>query len=134
MVRRVLLLLVAVIATGCASSTTPAPPSASAAASAVAAESLETAIGKVGLPTPSGGPVAAVSSRTSGDWAIVTAKPWSASPSSPAAPFAVVLAHRVNGTWQVVSEGDTTAFCAALAEAPADLVGADVRDYFMGCR
>ena len=60
-------------------------------------------------------------------------KPSSAIPSSAAAPFAVVLAHRVNGSWQVVSEHDTSAFCAALAAAPADLVNADVRDYFVGC-
>ena len=133
MVRRVLLLLVAVISTGCASTTSPAAPSASPVTSAAVVGTLETAIGKIGLPAPSGAQVTAISSRTSGDWAIVTAEPSSASMSSPAAPFAVVLAHRVNGSWQVVSERDTSAFCAALVAAPADLVNADVRDYFVGC-
>jgi hypothetical protein len=133
MVRCALLVLVAVIATACASTTSPAPSSASLLASTPAADALETAIGKIGLPAPSGASVAAVSSRTSGDWAIVTAGSSSTGPSSPVAPFAVVLAHLVNGSWQIVSERDTSAFCAALAAAPADLVNTDVRDYFVGC-
>jgi hypothetical protein len=31
-------------------------------------------------------------------------------------------------------ESDTSAFCAALAAAPADVVSADMRDYFSGCK
>ena len=133
MLRRGLLLVVAMITAGCGSSPSRAPASASPAASAPAQAGLAAAIAESGLPAPSGVQVTVVSSRTSGDWAMVTAEPSSASPSAPPAPFAVVLAHRVNGSWQVVSERDTAAFCAALAEAPADLVNADARDYFVGC-
>jgi hypothetical protein len=119
---------------GCsAAPTEPASPSGAASPSAQQAD-LSSAVAALKLPGTSGQSMVATTVQTSGDWALVTAGPPTSDPSHPVAQLTVVIAHRVGGAWQVVSESDTAAFCAAVAAAPSDLVTSDERDYFVGCR
>jgi hypothetical protein len=81
--------------------------------------------------SPMGGPRYAVTAiRQQGDWALVMIE--DADPQMAAdAGFAVAV--RSGGQWTVVQATDNAAFCAALAKAPAGVLTADERDYFMGC-
>jgi hypothetical protein len=94
---------------------------------------LAAALTGLALPAPSGQLITAADVQSSGDWSAITAGPSTGDAAHPIAPFTVVLGHKVNGTWQLVSERDGQAFCAALAAAPADVVTPDVRAYFIGC-
>ena len=80
------------------------------------------------------------SANVQGDWAVITAASESslsvASPSGEAAPpteVEIVIAHRVGGTWQLTTESNTDAFCAALSSLPPGLLSTDERSYFTGC-
>jgi hypothetical protein len=81
--------------------------------------------------SPMGGPSYAVTAiRQHGDWALVMIE--DADPQMAAdAGFAVAV--RSGGQWTVVQATDNAAFCAALAKAPAGVLTAYERDYFMGC-
>lgn len=137
-------LAVAAVLAGCGSQTPVQTASPSAGAPSAAAASsplpsgmtadLAAAVTALALPAPSGQPITAANVQSSGDWSAITAGPSTGDAAHPIAPFTVVLGHKVNGTWQLVSERDGQAFCAALAAAPVDLVTPDVRAYFTGCQ
>ncbi len=104
------------------------------ATSAGSAGDLDAAISGLGLPTASGLTITAADVRTNGDWSAITAGPSTNDPAHPVAPFTMVIGHRVNGVWQLVSERDGAAFCAALDAAPTDLGTASMRAYYGGCQ
>ena len=118
-----------------ASSSSPASSSSfSTAPSSDPSADLTKAVAALKVGATSAQSIVAASTKTSGDWASIIAGPATNDPSHAVAPFTVVIGHRVDGKWQLVSESDATAFCAALAAAPSDLVTSDMRDYFVGCR
>jgi hypothetical protein len=122
-----------VLFAGCSSPAAPAPTPGAFSTAALPAD-LSSALASL---QPAGNGTSSLVSEnalTSGDWAAITAGPATSDASGPAGPFTIVIAHRVNGTWQLARESDTSAFCAALAAAPADVVSADMRDYFSGCK
>lgn len=135
---RVIAVAVMVIIAGCGGQ----PPAQTASPSVAASSSplpsgmtadLAAALTALAIPVPSGQPLGVADVQSSGDWTAITAGPSTGDEAHPIAPFTVVLGHKVSGTWQLVSERDGQAFCAALAAAPTDLVTPDVRAYFIGC-
>ena len=142
--RCVAVLAVAVVLAGCGSQTPAQTASPSAGAPSAAAASsplpsgmtadLAAAVTALALPAPSGQPITAANVQTSGDWTSITAGPTTGDPVRPIGPFTVVIGHRVNGVWTLVSERDGPAFCAALDAAPSDLGTATIRDYYGGCK
>jgi hypothetical protein len=91
-------------------------------------------------PAASGQAYVVRKASVDGDWAIVSSM--AVSPGSSASPAAtgvpptemtVSIAHRVGGSWQVVNERDTAAFCTALKDVPPTLVSAEEASYFTGC-
>lgn len=128
----------AILLAGCGGqSPSQAVPSSGTASSVPAASGLPAdlaaAVTALNLPAPSGQRIAMANVQSSGDWTAITAGPSTTDSAHPIAPFTVVIGHRVNGAWQLATERDGQAFCAALAAAPTDLVTADERDYFIGC-
>lgn len=129
-----LVLALAVIAalSGC-SGTPAAAPTPGAFSTAPLPADLSNALASL-APAAGGAGLVSENARTTGDWAAITAGPSGSGASGQAGPFTIVIAHKVNGTWQLARESDTAAFCAALAAAPGDVVSADMRDYFSGCK
>jgi hypothetical protein len=85
----------------------------------------------VALPAPADGATYNIHAvRQSGDWALVMFD--DANPAM-AGEGGFVIATRQGGRWTVALPTDLSAFCAALAKAPANALSQDERDYFMGC-
>jgi hypothetical protein len=137
-------LAVAAVLAGCGSQATAqsaSPPAGTPFASAASSPlpsgmtaDLAAAVAGLALPATTGQEITAANLKTSGDWTSITAGPSTGDPARPIGPFTVVIGHRVNGVWTLVSERDGPAFCAALDAAPSDLGTATIRDYYGGCR
>ncbi len=126
-----LLVLTGLVGGSCGAQVPSQTPGA-AAAPAVTPD-LQSALAGLGLPLPSGASLVVEPARSRGEWMVLAAGASAGNPSHPATDLTVVIGHRVNGAWHLVSERDTGAFCGALAAAPTGLVSADVRAYFVGC-
>lgn len=140
--RRAAVLAVALVLAGCGANTTPAPtgsltPAASAAVWLVvptAGPSMDPSLASAlaTAPAPSGSTTERVDLvRQSGDSAVIVA---STEGAQPAGEGDVLLAVRDSSGWRLVTRADTSAFCAALAKAPAEVMPDAWRSYFGECR
>jgi hypothetical protein len=101
---------------------------------AVAIPSMDPSLSSalVAAPAPSGATTERVDLvRQSGDSAVIVA---STEGAQPAGEGDVLLAVRDSSGWRLVTRADTSAFCAALARAPADVMPDAWRSYFGECR